>query len=118
MVLNVRMDPTLKALVTGEDHESKRASSNVCFRQQSRDVPYPTLDHIIVPYSDCRRPRVLNTFQQFVDPAPSDSHGLDYFYAEQLGESFLVNENATALGLIVHIEVKDDWHFHFCGLES
>src|SRR5512143_1990403 len=113
MVLNIRMDPTLKALVTGEDHEIERALSDVCFRQQSGDVPYPTLDQIIVSYSDCRWPRVLNAFQQSVDPALADSHGLDYFYAEQLGEFFLVNENATALGLVVHIEVKDEWHSHF-----
>src|SRR3990172_1864758 len=101
------MKPALETLVTGKDHKRERAPGNIGFRQKRGDIPYTILDYLIIVHGDDGRTGMLDAFQEFVDKHPYDRHGLDHFNTEHLREFFLMNDDAAAPCLVIHIQVED-----------
>ena len=117
MVLHVRMKPTLKTLVTGQDHKRKRSTRDISLRQKRGNVPDPSFDRIIITNLDTGRSRMLYAFQQFIDTAPPDSDGFYHFDAEDLRKRFLIDDDAATPRLIIHIEIENKRYTHFRQLE-
>src|SRR3990172_10824661 len=111
------MEPPSEALISRKDHEGKRTSRNIRFRQKSGDVPDPCLHRVVVLHTCRRPPGMLDAFEEPVYAAPSDGDGLDHFYAEHPRQLFLIYHDAAALGLIIHVEIKDKRYAHLGKLQ-